>query len=214
MTVIAVNPQVRAGTGSTPAKAAGARGAKSVPPAAAATSRRGFTPLTPMRHQAAQSMSRLAGQVAKVHPDMTAHQHVRDAARMLRAGNEEAAQRHLRAAMFAMTPQSLMRNGMHTDDDHIAARDAMHGVHRHLLLVKDIADIFSKAASLGVGIIDLLTGKLRGLHTALGGTAGGQLSTLFTTHKAEILASKRSVQVAIKRSSGTVSTALRTMEVA
>jgi hypothetical protein len=97
-----------------------------------------------MRVQAAKSMTKLADSMKESHPDMLSHQHVRDAARMLRAGNEEAAQRHLRAAMFSLTPQSLMRNGMHTDDHHIAARDAMHGAHRHLLLVKDIADVAAK----------------------------------------------------------------------
>ncbi len=89
-------------------------------------------------------MSKLADSMRETHPDMLSHQHVRDAARMLRAGNEEAAQRHLRAAMFSLTPQSLMRHGLHTDDAHMAARQAMHGAHRHLLLVKDIADVAAK----------------------------------------------------------------------
>jgi hypothetical protein len=137
MTVAAVKAQAK--TGPAPVKATAA------PPSAAAPSRRrGITPLTPMRVQAAKSMTKLADSMKESHPDMLSHQHVRDAARMLRAGNEEAAQRHLRAAMFSLTPQSLMRNGMHTDDHHIAARDAMHGVHRHLLLVKDVADVAAK----------------------------------------------------------------------
>ena len=146
MTVAAINPQVRAGTGSIPAKTAGARGAKSVPPAAAPapSRRRGITPLTPLRVQAAKSMSKLAGHLQENNPDLPAHKHLRDAARMLRSGNEEAAQRHLRAAMFTLTPQSLMRNGQHTDDLHIAARAALHDVHRHLLLVKDITDVAAK----------------------------------------------------------------------
>src|SRR5580700_6260237 len=110
------------------------------PAQAKAPRRRGFTPLTPMRTQAAKSMSKLADSLSADHPGLPFHQHVRDAARMLRAGNEEAAQRHLRAAMFSLTPQSLMRNGVHDDSGHLAARDAMHRVHRHLLLVKDIAD--------------------------------------------------------------------------
>jgi peptidoglycan hydrolase-like protein with peptidoglycan-binding domain len=63
---------------------------------------------------------------------------------MLESGNEEAAQRHLRAAMFSLTPQSLHRNGVHDDEGHIAARQAMHGLHRHLLLVKDIQDVAAK----------------------------------------------------------------------
>lgn len=102
------------------------------------------TPLTPMRVQAAKSMSRLADHLQKDNPDLPAHQHLRDAARTLRAGNEEAAQRHLRAAMFSLTPGSLMRNGQHTDDLHITARQGMHGLHRHLLLVKDIADVAAR----------------------------------------------------------------------
>ena len=97
-----------------------------------------------MRQDAAKSMSKLADRMKESHPDVLAHQHVRDAARMLRAGNEEAAQRHLRAAAFSLSPQSLMRHGLHTDDDHIAARQVMHGVHRHILLVKDIADVDAK----------------------------------------------------------------------
>jgi hypothetical protein len=142
----AVNPQVRAGTGSTPARTVGARGAKSVPPAAAPppSRRRGITPLTPMRVQAAKSMSRLADSVKDSHPDLPAGQHLMDAARTLRQGNEEASQRHLRAAMFSLTPQSLMRNGIHIDDLHIGARAVLHGVHRHLLLVKDIQDVAAK----------------------------------------------------------------------
>jgi hypothetical protein len=112
---------------------------------APAPSRRGkITPLTPMRVQAAKSMSRLADHVQQDHPDLLVHQHLRDAARTLRQGNEEASQRHLRAALFSLTPQSLMRNGKHTDDDHMAARAAMHDTHRHLLLVKDISDVAAK----------------------------------------------------------------------
>jgi hypothetical protein len=100
-----------------------------------------YTPLNPMRAEAARSIGKLAERVQQDHPDLTIHQHIRDAARTLRAGNEEASQRHLRAAMFALSPQSLMRNGQHTDDAHMAARATMHGVHRHLLLVKDIEDV-------------------------------------------------------------------------
>jgi hypothetical protein len=97
-----------------------------------------------MRTQTARQLSRLADRLKESGPDVPAHQHVRDAARMVRSGREEAAQRHLRAALFSLTPQSLMRNGLHTDDQHLAARYAMHGVHRHLLLVKDIADVDAK----------------------------------------------------------------------
>jgi hypothetical protein len=112
---------------------------------APAPSRRGrITPLTPMRVQAAKSMSKLADSLRESHPDLPASQHLMDAARTLRAGQHEASQRHLRAAMFSLTPQSLMRNGMHTDDLHVGARDGMHRVHRHLLLVKDLDDVAAK----------------------------------------------------------------------
>ena len=114
------------------------------PAVPARSRRRGVTPLTPMRQDTAKSMSKLADQMKETGPDITAHQHVRDAARVLRSGNEEAAGRHLRAAMFALTPQSLHRQGIHNDDGHTAARTAMHGVHRHLLLVKDIQDVAAK----------------------------------------------------------------------
>lgn len=120
--------------------------AKAVPPPAPAvpaqppSRRRGFTPLTPMRRETAKRIRKLADQVQSSHPDMTVHDHLRDAARVLESGNEEGAQRHLRAAAFALSPQSLMRNGLHTDEHHTAARAVMHGVHRGLLLVKDIAD--------------------------------------------------------------------------
>lgn len=138
MTVAAVKPQARAATSPI--------SARSTPPPAPAVParRRGFTPLTPMRKQAAQSMRRLAGHMQQTHPDMTTAQHIRDAARVLESGNEEAAQRHLRAAAFTLSPQSLMRHGLHTDDAHISARESMHGVHRHLLLVKDIEDAAEK----------------------------------------------------------------------
>lgn len=143
MTVMAVNPQAMAGTGTAPAKAAGARGARSAPPAAG-PSRPRRVPLTPMRQQAAKSMRRLAQHIQQDHPELTVHQHLHDAARTLEGGSEEAAQRHLRAAVFALTPQSLHRNGVHDDDGHISARQAVHGVHRHLLLVKDIQDVAAK----------------------------------------------------------------------
>jgi hypothetical protein len=138
VTVTAVKPQAAP----TPVKAAVAPPAK--PKSAVAPPRPKPVPLTPMRRQAAKSMRTLASHVQHSHPDMTVHDHLRDAARTLESGNEEASQRHLRAAMFALTPQSLMRNGLHTDDAHQSAREAMHGVHRHLLLVKDIADADAK----------------------------------------------------------------------
>ena len=118
--------------------------AKQPPGTAPAARRPRITPLTPLRNETAGKLSKLADRLKTDGPDITAHQHVRDAARMLRAGQHEAAERHLRAALFTLTPQSLMRNGLHTDDDHMAARTMMHDVHRHLLLVKDISDVDAK----------------------------------------------------------------------
>ena len=144
MTVMTVRPK----TGAVPVKAAGKQAPGPVPPAlqhpATPSRRRGFTPLTPMRRDAAKSMRKLAGSLEQSHPEMTVHQHVRDAAKTLEAGNEEAAQRHLRAAMYSLSPQSIYRHGITTDDGHIQARQALHGVHRHLLLVKDITDVAAK----------------------------------------------------------------------
>jgi hypothetical protein len=135
MTATAVKPQATATPA--PVKALAAPAAKSPP-------RPKPVPLTPMRREAAGLMRKLATSVQQSHPDMNVHDHLRDAAKQTEKGNEEAAQRHLRAAMFSLTPQSLMRNGQHTDDAHQAARAAMHGIHRHLLLVKDIADVSAR----------------------------------------------------------------------
>ena len=56
------------------------------------------------------------------------------------------------------------------------------------VLVQDIAGIFSKSVGLGSGIIQTLTGDLERLHKALDSKAGGSaLSSLFTTHKAEVI---------------------------
>lgn len=103
-----------------------------------------LTPLTPMRHQTAKSIRKLAADVQESHPELIVHQHLRDAARVLESGNEEGAQRHLRAAIGSVTPQALMRHGVHTDDGHIQGKQAMAGIHRHLLLVKDIMDAGEK----------------------------------------------------------------------
>jgi len=103
-----------------------------------------LTPLTPMRHQTAKSIRKLAADVQESHPELIVHQHLRDAARVLESGNEEGAQRHLRAAIGSVTPQALMRHGIHTDDGHIQGKQAMAGIHRHLLLVKDIQDVGAK----------------------------------------------------------------------
>jgi hypothetical protein len=97
-----------------------------------------------MRKEAAGLMRKLAAHVQETHPDMNVHDHLRDAARQVEAGDEEGAQRHLRAAFFSLTPQSLHRSGLFTDDAHTGARQAMHAVHRHILLVKNIADADAK----------------------------------------------------------------------
>jgi hypothetical protein len=146
-TKTSVRPQALPGrpAGNRPGAAAGGQGAGPSTATAAAQPRRPkLTPLTPMRVQTAKSMSRLASSVRESHPELPAAQHLMDAARTLRAGQHEASQRHLRAAMFSLTPQSLMRNGQHTDDLHIGARSVMHDVHRHLLLVKDLDDVAAK----------------------------------------------------------------------
>jgi hypothetical protein len=148
VTVMAVNPQRRAGTGTAPAKAAAARGVKSAPPAAArppaAGPRPRRVPLTPMRQQTAKSLRKLADHVQQTHPDMITHTHLRDAARVLESGNEEGARRHIVAAIGSMTPQTLRRHGILDDTGHIEGKQAMAGAHRHLLLVKDIQDVAAK----------------------------------------------------------------------
>jgi hypothetical protein len=140
MTVTAVKPQATATPA--PAKAATAPAVKPAP--AATPSRPKPVALVPMRRDAAKLMRGLAASVQKSHPDMNVHDHLRDAAKTLEAGNEEGAQRHLRAAFFSLTPQSLHRHGLFTDDAHTGARQAMHAVHRHIMLVKDIADADAK----------------------------------------------------------------------
>ncbi|HMG63952.1 MAG TPA: hypothetical protein VK599_13470, partial [Streptosporangiaceae bacterium] len=135
MTVTAVETQAKAGPA--PVKAAGPQPAKPKP---AAPSRPKPVPLKPMRKEAAGLMRKLAASVQQSHPGMNVHDHLRDAAKQVEAGDEEGAQRHLRAAFFSLTPQSLHRSGLFTDDAHTGARQAMHAVHRHILLVKNIAD--------------------------------------------------------------------------
>jgi hypothetical protein len=56
------------------------------------------------------------------------------------------------------------------------------------MVVVDLAAIFGKSAGLGSGIIKVLTTDLQQLHKAIESTAGGtSLSSLFTTHKAEVI---------------------------
>jgi hypothetical protein len=96
--------------------------------------------VTPVRKATSKSLLRLADEMARAHPGMTVHRHLEDAAGQVRIGNDEGALRHLRAAATGLQPQSLHRHGIHEDDGHKAARQALEGVTRHQLLVKDIQD--------------------------------------------------------------------------
>jgi len=108
----------------------------------------GWKPLGPRRAVTAQSMRKLAKRLDTEHPLMNSGQHLRDAANALEDGNHEGAQRHLTAAIGNMTPQSLRRHGMLDDASHNMAKSNMDAVHRHLLLVKDIADTHAQNQAL------------------------------------------------------------------
>ncbi len=97
--------------------------------------------LTPAREATAKSMLRLAAELAAAHPQMGVHQHLEDAARQVRAGNEDGALRHLRAAVYGLQPGSLHRHGIHDDTHHTAAAQSLQGVIRHHYLVKDLQDV-------------------------------------------------------------------------
>lgn len=94
----------------------------------------------PMKADAAKSMRGLAGKLRTDHPEMDTHQHVLDAARTLERGNVQGATRHLNAAIHGLSPMQLNRHGIQSHDGHQLAKRNMDGVHRHLLLVKDIED--------------------------------------------------------------------------
>jgi hypothetical protein len=100
-----------------------------------------YRPVGPMRKAAAQSMRKLSKDIETRHPDMGAHQHIKDAADALERNQPEGAARHLNAAIGNMTPQSLRRHGLLTDEHHDAAKRSMDAIHRHLLLVKDVQDV-------------------------------------------------------------------------
>lgn len=100
-----------------------------------------YRPVGPMRKAAAQSMRKLSKDIETRHPDMGAHQHIKDAADALERNQPEGAVRHLNAAIGNMTPQSLRRHGLLTDEHHDAAKRSMDAIHRHLLLVKDVQDV-------------------------------------------------------------------------
>lgn len=98
-------------------------------------------PVSGRKRQVAGKIRRLADQMETDHPEMGIHAHLRDAAGVLDRGVTHGAIRHLQTAAHALTPQSLYRHGMLTDDAHTAARRHMHDVTRHILLIKDIQDI-------------------------------------------------------------------------
>lgn len=93
-----------------------------------------------MTHPQAPALRATARRLKAVHPDLGVHQHLTDAANALDHGLHEGAQRHLRAAIGLLTPQSLRRHGLLTDDQHDAAKASMDAVHRHLLLLKEHED--------------------------------------------------------------------------
>jgi uncharacterized protein YoaH (UPF0181 family) len=99
-----------------------------------------YKPVAALRKATAQSMRKLADDMKSRHPEMGAHHHIRDAAAALDRNQPEGAVRHLNAAIGNMTPQSLRRHGLLTDDHHDAAKRSMDAIHRHLLLVKDVQD--------------------------------------------------------------------------
>ena len=91
--------------------------------------------------RAARQMRGTAALLDAHHPEMMAGDHLRDAARVLEHGSTDGAKRHLDAAMFMLTPQSLVRHGIRDDDGHADAKHHMHQVNRHRLAVEDIEDI-------------------------------------------------------------------------
>jgi hypothetical protein len=93
------------------------------------------------RVAAAKSMRKLADSLADRHPEMGTHKHLRDAAKALDDGLNHAAGRHLDAAMHTLTPQTLLRHGIHDDQGHVLAKQDMTEVWRHALLVKDLTDM-------------------------------------------------------------------------
>ena len=106
----------------------------------AAPARRRQVPLAPMRRETARSMRALAAQVSRATRTSPSTSTCATRRGLWKTGSEEGAQRHLRAAMHALTPLSLHRQGIHDDDGHLSAATALHGVNRHLLLTRDIAD--------------------------------------------------------------------------
>ena len=94
--------------------------------------------------RAARQMRATAARLDSDHPEMMAGDHLRDAAKVLEHGSTDGAKRHLDAAMFMLTPQSLVRHGIRDDDGHADAKHHMHQINRHRLNVEDIEDIHAR----------------------------------------------------------------------
>jgi hypothetical protein len=94
--------------------------------------------------KAARQMRVTAARLDADHPEMMAGDHLRDAALVLERGSTDGAKRHLDAAMFMLTPQSLIRHGIRDDDGHADAKHLMHTINRHRLHVEDIEDIHAR----------------------------------------------------------------------
>lgn len=92
-------------------------------------------------------MRRQARQAARDLPKMEIGGHLEDAAGQVEQGNTEGAERHLRAAMQSLTPRNLYRHGHMTDDDHQTARGRLALLDRHLLGVRDLADMNAPASN-------------------------------------------------------------------
>jgi hypothetical protein len=92
------------------------------------------------RSQLADSTRRLARDAQSAFPTMSAHHHLRDAARQLDQNRPENAVRHLHAAISSFTPLNMVRHGVSDDTGRIAGKRLMVQAHRHLLLAKDLAD--------------------------------------------------------------------------
>jgi len=122
------------------------------PPAARATA---WKPVSKMRQETSASIRKLASKVHDDHPGMGMHVHLKDAASALDRGDTHAAKRHLTAAIGNATPQSIRRHGIIDDQEYNTAKANMDAVHRHLLLVSDIADSEAHNASLPRGGEDM-----------------------------------------------------------
>jgi hypothetical protein len=96
--------------------------------------------VTPLKATAARQMRRTASDLDRDHPETSAGDHVRDAARVLEHGSTDGSKRHLDAAMEVLTPRNLMRHGILDDEGHATAKQHMHAVNRHRLHVQDIED--------------------------------------------------------------------------